>query len=234
MKDELDIIEIENPDLFICLIKDQATTIMSHAYNELDRIIHEPEEDRTPEEFEVIKRKLMLDLIDEVKSIKHNLFKNTLDSYNDMIIEMNRFKARFQDEQRESELMKEYINGSMKRTIIISAGVSILLPGLIPLVLIYDIPKLGFDSVIKKYHNNRIENNKMTNEIFETIQDPFFEFMDTLRTDYHHSNKVFKELEERACNGEDIINDLKELMNPERVGLELENEEEKVYLKEKK
>ena len=59
MKDELDIIEIENPDLFICLIKDQATTIMSHAYNELDRIIHEPEEDRTPED---LLTQVMLDL----------------------------------------------------------------------------------------------------------------------------------------------------------------------------
>ena len=36
-----------------------------------------------------------------------------------------------------------------------------------------------------------------------------------------------------ASNPDSMNPDLKELMNPERVGLELEKEEEKVYLKEK-
>ena len=52
------------------------------------------------------------------------------------------------------------------------------------------------------------------------VQDPFYELIDTLRTDYHRSNEELKELEEKAINGEDISSALIEFMNPERIGLE--------------
>lgn len=230
--EELDIVEVDNPEEFINLLKDQGSTIMSHTYNILDQITLDNNE-KQPEELDVINRMLMLELLDEIKRIKHELFENVLDSYNDLIREMNVLRIQFSQENKDSIEMKEYIERSMKRTMIISAGISIIFPGLIPLVLIYDIPKLGFDTMIKKYHENRLDDNNMSEELFETVQKPLYELMDILRTDYHHSLNIFNELEEKALNGENIINELKELINPERVGLELIEEKQKVYTKEK-
>jgi len=228
MKEELNIIEVNEPEEFIELIKDQASSIMSKAYNELDKI-----QIVDTEEPDVLNRILMLKLLDEIKGLKHDLFSDTLETYNEILIEINKFRANYKNENYESELMKEYINGSMKRTIIISAGISILLPTLIPLVLVYDIPKLGFDTMIKKYHTDRIEDNNLTNEMYESVQNPLFEYMDTLRSDYFSSIKKLNKLEEKAINGENIISELKELINPENVGLELIEEKEKVLIKEK-
>ena len=228
MKEELNIIEVNEPEEFIELIKDQASHIMSKAYNELDKI-----QIVDTEEPDVLNRILMLKLLDEIKGLKHDLFSDTLETYNEILIEINKFRANYKNENYESELMKEYINGSMKRTIIISAGISVLLPTLIPLVLVYDIPKLGFDTMIKKYHTDRIEDNNLTNEMYESVQNPLFEYMDTLRSDYFSSIKKLNILEEKAINGENIISELKELINPENVGLELIEEKEKVLIKEK-
>lgn len=228
MKEELNIIEVNEPEEFIELIKDQASHIMSNAYNELDKI-----QIVDTEEPDVLNRILMLKLLDEIKGLKHDLFSDTLETYNEILIEINKFRANYKNENYESELMKEYINGSMKRTIIISAGISILLPTLIPLVLVYDIPKLGFDTMIKKYHTDRIEDNNLINEMYESVQNPLFEYMDTLRSDYFSSIKKLNKLEEKAINGENIISELKELINPKNVGLELIEEKEKVLIKEK-
>ena len=57
--------------------------------------------------------------------------------------------------------------------------------------------------------------------------------MDTLRSDYFYSIKKLNKLEEKAINGENIISELKELINPKNVGLELIEEKEKVLKKEK-
>ena len=52
-------------------------------------------------------------------------------------------------------------------------------------------------------------------------QDIFYEYIDTLRTDYHKSNKELDELRRRAINGENIMPKLLEILNPKRIGLDV-------------
>ena len=71
------------------------------------------------------------------------------------------------------------------------------------------------------YHNNRLEKNTNIQELFDLIQEPLYELTDKFRTDYLKSKKEFEELEEKAYAGDNIVKELMELINPERVGLEL-------------
>lgn len=224
---------VEEPEQLIEALKNEISIILSTTYNELDNMIFDVIEE---EEFNVVNRMMNLQLIDEVQVIKHNIFLDILNTYNEIIREKNHFESKLKKENKESEYMKEELESSMKRTLIFSAGASLLLPKLIPLVLIIGIPRLGADKLVKDYHSRRIEKNNYKEDIFKRTQEPLYEFTDTLRTDYHKTKKELKELEERAINGDYIIDELKEIVNPERVGLEfidLEEEKEKVLTKEK-
>ena len=62
--------------------------------------------------------------------------------------------------------------------------------------------------------------------MLKDIQNRLFELMDTLRTDYHQSNKELKELQERAKKGENVMPILLEMISPERVALPKISQEE--------
>ena len=228
MKTEL----VEEPEQLIETLKNEISIILSTTYNELDNMLFdEIEEDN----LNVVNRMMNLQLIDEVKEIKHNIFLDVLNTYNELITEKNQFETILKSENKESEYIKEECESSMKRTLIFSAGASLLLPSFIPLVLIIGIPRIGVDKLMKDYHDYRINKNNEREDCLKRTQEPLYEFTDRLRTDYHKTNKELKELEERAINGDYIIDELKEIVNPKRVGLEfIELEEkEKVYTKEK-
>ena len=230
MKTEL----VNEPEQIVDILKGEITIILSTTYNELNNMLIDEVEE---EKLNASNRMMNLKLIDEVKVIKHNLFSDILKTYNELIIEKNSFDSKIKLENKESEQIKEELNSSMKRTLIFSAGTSILLPGFIPLVLIIGIPRLGADKLMKDYHTRRIEENNHKEYLFKRVQEPLYELTDTLRTDYHKSMKELKELETRAINGDYIMDELKEIVNPKRVGLEFmeleEKETEKVLIKEK-
>ena len=215
----LDLVEVDEPELLIHLLKSQISLILSNTYNKLNNMANNREVMEDIEEFDIITKIMMLRLIREVKDVKYNIFNDVLDIYNDLIVAKNRFAVQAKKENIESEEMQKYLNGSMKRTVVISAGLSLLLPEIIPLVLVIGIPKLGTDNLAYKYHQQRIEDNNYIQEIFERAQKPLYEFTSYLRRDYHSSKEELKLLEERAMNGETIIEELKEIINPNNMGL---------------
>ena len=224
---------VEEPEKLVELLKNETSIILSTTYNELDSMVIDEIEEL---ESNVSNRIMNLQLIEEVKVIKHNIFLDILNTNNEVIRKKNHFETKFKTENKESEYIKEELDSSMKRTLIFSAGASLLLPKFIPLVLILGIPRLGADKLVKDYHVRRIEKNNSKEDILNRIQEPLYEFTDVLRTDYHKTKKELKELEERAINGDYILDELKEIVNPKRVGLEfieLEEEKGKVYTKEK-
>lgn len=217
--EEIDIRELEEPKEIIEIIKMQLSMILTNVYHELEDYLLEFENIDDTFQLDIIKRMTMLKLLEEVEEIKHDLFIETLETYNRLIGEINLFKSRYKQENNESKKMIEIVNSSMKRTTIISIGVSVLAPSLIPLVLVIDIPKLVLDSIVKKYHRDNIDINLLTRDLYDTVQRPLYDLVCNLRSDYHKSKVEFKELEEKAIDGENIIEDLMILSNPERVGL---------------
>ena len=230
----MEIENIEDPDVLVESIKNHISLVLSSTYSDLKNML--PEEEAIDDvRLDVIRKIITIKLIDEIKAIKHLVYSDVLDAYNELVVSKNTLEPIFKLENEESEYLKEELGSSMKRTIIISAALSALIPKVIPLVLIVGAPRLAADKLMKNYHTKRLNYNKDVEEKFIRAQNPLFELMDTLRTDYHKSNQEFKELEDRAIMGEKVIEDLMNLINPERVGLELiEKEEvEKVLKKEK-
>ena len=230
----MEIEKIEDPDVLVESIKNHISLVLSSTYSDLKNMLPE-EEEIDDVRLDVIRKVITLKLIDEIKTIKHLVYSDVLDAYNELVVSKNILEPVFKTENEESEYFKEELNSSMKRTIIISAALSAIIPKVIPLVLIIGVPRLGADKLMKNYHTKRLNYNKDVEEKLIRAQNPLFELMDALRTDYHKSNQEFKELEDRAIMGEKVIEDLMNLINPERIGLELvEIEEvEKVLKKEK-
>jgi len=202
-------------------LKTEVSLVLSSIYDETKESISMEREDyETEEEYQIMHRINELELLDEIKEIKHAIFSGLLDTYNDLVMDSNMFRSKVSSDRRESEEMIDLASYDMKKAGIITIGGSLLLPIIAPLLIIFNGPRIGLDCLTKKYHSERLEyNEKLLKEIKE-IQDPFYEFINTLRTDYHRSNEELKELEKRALNGEDISNLLIEYINPERIGLE--------------
>ena len=216
---EIKVVEATSAESVIRLMENHASEVMSTIYNDLGLLVEIESDEK--DEFGIINRMLMLSLIDEIRGIKHDLYSNILDNYNELVMEINTFKARSKNENEESIIMKDYLEHSMKKNLIISSGVSLLFPAIIPIVLIVNLPILGADALVLNYHNNRLEKNTNIQEVFDLIQEPLYELTDKFRTDYLKSKKEFEELEEKAYAGDNIVKELMELINPERVGLEL-------------
>ena len=139
-----------------------------------------PEEEAIDDvRLDVIRKIITIKLIDEIKAIKHLVYSDVLDAYNELVVSKNTLEPIFKLENEESEYLKEELGSSMKRTIIISAALSALIPKVIPLVLIVGAPRLAADKLMKNYHTKRLNYNKNMEEKFIRAQNPLFELMDT-------------------------------------------------------
>ncbi len=232
------IIEVNDPNQMVDILKLQASTILSDVTEQLKADILPNREDfETEEEYEIIKRMTMMQLVDDISAVKKEVFCGILDTYNNFITEMNTFMSESKKQNKESLVMREYASYDMKKAGIITLGVSVIFPIAAPFLIVINLPRIGMDALLKKYHNMRLERNEALYEVFKSIQDPFYEFTNTLRSDYHASNKELKELKDKAIEGEDVLPQLIQIIEPERVGLQSTNlleeqEEQKKLIKE--
>lgn len=179
-----------------------------------------------------------LQLIKETEKIKEEIFLGCLDCYNAFLKDKNLISSFSSKEISQHKMTIEIINHDMKKTGIITVGVTLLLPKLAPIALVISLPLLGLDSLGKKISKEIVDLLEKVKEYYESSQKEFFELIDNMRTDYHQSKKEFKELKQKAKAGEEIIDDLLKMLQPERIGLALpeeasnmNDESRKVYTK---
>ena len=144
------------------------------------------------EDFNKANTQFMVNKVDEIKNIKHTTFVSTLKAYNDI-----------------------------KRAGMIAFYLSLLFPAIIPITLLASVPRVGFDLLQKRNCKRELEKIDILKKKILLNQDIFYEYIDTLRTDYHKSNKELDELRRRAINGENIMPKLLEILNPKRIGLDV-------------
>ncbi len=232
--EDYNIIEVDS-DNIVEVLKMQTSLVLSTYYEKLKRDIKPSREDYTSEEeYQIVSRMQELELIDQVKEIKHLVFSNILNMYNEFIIEKNGFDFTSKKQNEESIQIINYTNSDIKRAGIITIGVTILLPIIAPIVIVFNIPRIGIDLIENKYHSKRLYNNIMIDEELKKVQDPFYELVDTLRSDYHKSNKELKQLEDKALHGVDISTELIEFLDPERVNLERIEIPEELFMEKNK
>lgn len=117
--------------------------------------------------------------------------------------------------------MIDHSNNDIKRAGMIAFYLSLLFPAIIPITLLANVPRVGFDLLQKRNCKRELEKIDILKKKILLNQDIFYEYIDTLRTDYHKSNKELDKLRRRAMNGENIMPKLLEILNPKRIGLDV-------------
>lgn len=163
----------------------------------------------------------MINKVDEIKNIKHTIFVSALKTYDDILNDVYTIKKSDSEERRLLNEMIDFSNKDVKRAGMIAFYLSLLFPAIIPITLLASAPRVGFGLLQKKKCKNELERIDMLKKEILLNQDIFYEYIDTLRTDYHKSNKELDELKRRAMNGENIMPELFEILNPKRIGLDV-------------
>ena len=173
------------------------------------------------EDFNKANIQFMVNKVDEIKNIKHTTFVSTLKAYNDILNDVYKIKRCDFEEGRLFNEMIDYSNNDIKRAGMIAFYLSLLFPAIIPITLLVSVPRVGFDLLQKRNCKRELEKIDILKKKILLNQDIFYEYIDTLRTDYHKSNKELDELRRRAINGENIMPKLLEILNPKRIGLDV-------------
>lgn len=173
------------------------------------------------EEYNKANIEFMINKVDEIKNIKHTIFVNALKTYDDILNDVYTIKKCDSEERSLLNEMIDFSNKDVKRAGMVAFYLSLLFPAIIPITLLANGPRVVFDLLQKKKCKNELERIDMLKEEILLNQDIFYEYIDTLRTDYHKSNKKLDELKRRAMNGENIMPELFEILNPKRIGLDV-------------
>ena len=174
----------------------------------------------TEEEYQIEKKLFNMEMIESIEEVKRKLFEDILDSYNEYLHLKYTTEEEFKKQNEESAAYIIQSSNDIKNTGIVSLLTTFMFPHAFPVIAALGLSRIGFDSLQSKINYNRIIRNNNTLQEINLIQDPLYDFTCTLRTDYHQSKNKFKELKERAANGETILPELIEMVNPEKVKLE--------------
>lgn len=189
----------------------------------LETELPKEEDFASKEEYEKACKEFMVDLVDQAKEYKGDIFKGVLESYNAFLTASHSFdtEAKQRCEHAIDQIAKA--TSDMKRTGIMVLVLSLIFPQAIPFLILFNGPRILIDARAKKRLELSLSQTNMQKSQMDSIQDPLFWFTDSLRTDYHASNKELDELRKRALNGENVISELMEIMSPERLSLPREN-----------
>ena len=141
------------------------------------------------EDFNKANTQFMVNKVDEIKNIKHTTFVSTLKAYNDILNDVYKIKRCDSEEGRLFNEMIDYSNNDIKRAGMIAFYLSLLFPAIIPITLLASVPRVGFDLLQKRNCKRELEKIDILKKKILLNQDIFYEYIDTLRTDYHKSNK---------------------------------------------
>ena len=220
MKKQIKVIQVDSSEAIVDSMKLCVAMAMSEWEQDLlTAELPKREDYQTETEYQEEIKAYMTDAVDQIKDLKRQVFCSVLESYNEFLT------AKYdQDTNIKNENSKciEYIGDSlsdMKRAGIITLVLTLILPSALPIIIVLNGTRIGLDALTSKIMGRKIESNNQIQEEIKKIQIPFYEFTDTLRTDYHQSNHELDELREKALKGENVLGKLMEIVNPERVQL---------------
>ena len=163
------------------------------------------------EDFNKANTQFMVNKVDEIKNIKHTTFVSTLKAYNDILNDVYKIKRCDSEEGRLFNEMIDYSNNDIKRAGMIAFYLSLLFPAIIPITLLASVPRVGFDLLQKRNGKRELEKIDILKKKILLNQDIFYEYIDTLRTDYHKSNKELDELKQTNEDKDKQIEEIKQV-----------------------
>lgn len=214
----MDYVYVDNDSLVECIKMSVALELSFYEDELLYLDVPIREDFESLEEYECAEVQFMNRKIDEIKNIKHVYFSSILDSYNMLLDEVLKVKNQDKFDRAALNDLIELNKKNMKVTGITFLSLSVLFPNLIPLNALLGLPKIALDIIQNKSCLKALEEIDNEKEALFTLRDKFYEFVCTLRSDYHKSNKELDSLRERANNGENIIPELLDIISPKRIG----------------
>ena len=170
----------------------------------------------TEEEFNQAVENFMLDAIDYVSVNKKAIFVYTLDRYNSFLRKLHTcedLKKKLEKEHMEG--IAEHVKGGA-RSIFATVLATLLIPSGFPIIAALGGTTYICHRVSLFRHIQDLNKEEMMMTGMKDMQDRFFTVMDSLRTDYHESNKKYEELKERAKKRENIMPTLIDMMDVEK------------------
>ena len=210
MNEEVKIVDKEVLEKIVATLKESASMFLVDLYH---LILMSSLEERTPE------HNIML--LEEAEAIKKEVFEGVLESYNDFIKDKNLIDYYLSKQHKEQKIMIESMNYDMVKTGMIALGVTIILPALRPITFIVTVPKIGLDAYQKALAEEIVKIIEIIKEDYDSIQNDFYPFVDSLRSDYYRSKNEIKKLKKQAKEGKEIIDELIKIVNPETLNLPL-------------
>ena len=220
MEENMQVIEVNNGEELVAALKNITSTILSESYETLKQgVLPKKEDFATIEEYKLAYNEASLELINEIESIKKSVFTSVLDIYNNFLSEKAETERLYKLQKEESYKLIEYTSHHMKRLCIFTVGESLILPAYTPLFIIINSSRVVLDYAVKKKNERILEISDVLIKEYKNLQYPLYEFLDTLRSDYHKSKRELEEIKTKSLEGKEIEKDLLPIINPKRINL---------------
>lgn len=194
--------------------------VMSLTQQEIEKNpVPKREESSSDDEYKILFIEYMLNAIKKAEKTKKELFIKNLERYNNFLTKKQEVEEQIRSSRETHE--KEIDRNSKKKGKIILAEIitTLLLPAYFPIIAGVGLAQYLSTNVAIKYHLEGIQNEEDAKEVLKKMQDELSDLSFLLRDDYHRSKEEFGKLRQRALLGENVLQDVLNLMDPERLSL---------------
>lgn len=223
-------------------LKVTSNIILSYAYDAVNKYPEPNREDyETEEEYKKAYNDYLMYLVDYVNKIKHNVFSDVLDTYNDTLSFESEMKRNIEALNNKLNGEMAYCDKNIRQAIISTVICSLLFPiKMIPIFIGLGGARYLLNNSRKKRCMIVSQEQKAMLKQFTSDKEDIYQFQDSLRTDYHSKKEEFEKLRRMVLEGkvnkdnkQSFIDKLRELINPESYDFEKLDEdfyENRVFL----
>ena len=230
--------EVKDGEELVETLKSSVTLAMTDWEQRFIGITFPTREDfETEEEYKETIVYMMTELVDSVRELKGDLFRQMNDNYNEFLAVQMKTNQDAKEDIKKAYIVMEKTRKDAKSSGIITIALTLLFPGYLPIIVLVQAPRFAYYLTMNLYSKHKVRNDEEIMENLRTIQIPYFDFICDMRSDYHKSNQELDELMKRAQQGEDVTNELLEMIKPERLSLSRKKAQEladREKIKEKK
>lgn len=215
-------------------LKATSNLILSYAYDSISKYPEPNREDyQTEEEYKKAYNDYLMFLVDYVSKIKHDIFSDVLDTYNETISVEGRIKDSVDKLNNRLNGDIAYCDRNMRHAIISTVICSLICPAyMIPIFLGLGGVRFMLNRSRKKRCLTLSQQQKFNLQQFHEDKEAIYQFQDSLRTDYHSRKGELEELKRMVLEGkinsdnkQSFMSKLRELINPESYQMEKLDEE---------
>ncbi len=209
-------------------LKVTSNIILSYAYDAVDKYPEPKKEDyESEEEYKKAFNEYLLFLVDYVSKIKHTVFSDILDTYNDSITIERRLEDAVKAGTSRANLDIASSNSDIRRAIIVAVICCLISPSMAPFFIGLNGVRIILDKSIIRKRTTVSEQQKTRLKQFSTLKEDIYQFQDSLRTDYHSRKGELEELKNMILSGkvnkdnkQTFMDRLRSLISPESYEME--------------